>query len=252
MDSLWNIDQNVNAPPPPTTNNTPITTQLLQLQQNFAIELDQKQKIIEEQQELLLQLQQSIQETRDGKYLQPHQDQSSQIKNNNVQDIWDVMHSTQQEQTQDNSQNNSNKHKYDNFIEQQLLKDKFNNIRKFSGNKYDDIDEWLENIEHDFSSTLVSNEIKLKLIPKSLTNDAKNWFEQNKHRIMSWKNFKTEIQNRFQSSLHKDQKFIRLRERKQQLKETGQQFIDIIEKLCYQVNPLMTEEEKNVTYKSGT
>ena len=42
----------------------------------------------------------------------------------------------------------NNTSKYDNFIEQQLLKDKVINIRKFSGNKYDDVDEWLENIEH--------------------------------------------------------------------------------------------------------
>ncbi|CAM4923075.1 unnamed protein product [Rotaria socialis] len=67
----------------------------------------------------------------------------------------------------------NNSFKYDNFIEQQLIKEKINNIRKHSGNKHDDVDEWLQNIEQDFSSTLVSEEIKLKLIPKSLTNDAK-------------------------------------------------------------------------------
>jgi len=75
----------------------------------------------------------------------------------------------------------NNTSKYDNFIEQQSLKDKVINIRKFSDNKYDDVDEWLENIEHDFSATLIGDEIKLKLIPKSVTNDAKNWFEQTKH-----------------------------------------------------------------------
>jgi hypothetical protein len=66
--------------------------------------------------------------------------------------------------------------KYDHFIEQQLLKDKISNSKKFSGDKHEDVDEWLENIEHDFSSTLVSEEIKLKVVPKSLTNDAENWF----------------------------------------------------------------------------
>ena len=100
----------------------------------------------------------------------------------------------------------------------------------------------------DFSTTLVGDEIKLKLIPKSLTNDAKNWFEQNKHRITSWKIFKVEIQNRFQSSLHKDQKFMRLRERKQQLKETGQQFIDAIEKLCFQSESFNDRTRENASY----
>ncbi|CAF4923426.1 unnamed protein product [Rotaria socialis] len=67
----------------------------------------------------------------------------------------------------------NNSFKYDNFIGQQLIKEKINNIRKYSGNKYDDVDEWLQNIEQDFSSTLVSDEIKLKLIPKSVTDDTK-------------------------------------------------------------------------------
>ncbi|CAF2184494.1 unnamed protein product [Rotaria magnacalcarata] len=144
----------------------------------------------------------------------------------------------------------NNSFKYDNFIEQQLIKEKINNIRKYSGNKYDDVDEWLQNIQQDFSSTLVSDEIRLKLIPKSLTNDAKSWFEQNKHRLLSWQTFTVEIQNRFQSSLHTDQKFIRLRERTQQPKETGQQFIDVMEKLCFQVNPNMMEQEKMLHIKA--
>ncbi|CAF1169029.1 unnamed protein product [Adineta steineri] len=144
-----------------------------------------------------------------------------------------------------------NPRKYDNFIEQQLIKDKITNIRKFSGNKYDDVDEWLQNIDHDFSSTLVSEEVKLKIILRSLTNDAKNWFEQNKHRLSTWVIFKKEIQHRFQSSLHKDERFIRLRERKQQTKETGQQFIDAMEKLCFQVNSSMKEEEKMLHIKAG-
>jgi hypothetical protein len=66
------------------------------------------------------------------------------------------------------------------------------------------VDEWLENIEHNFSSTLVSEEIKLKLIPKSLTNDAENWFEKDKDRLESYKSFKMEVQHRFQSPLHRD------------------------------------------------
>jgi hypothetical protein len=86
---------------------------------------------------------------------------------------------------------------------------------------------------------------------KSLTNDAENWFEQNKHRLSSWSTFKMEIEHRFQSSLHKDQKFIRLRERKQQSQGTGQQFIDAMEKLCFQVNPLMLEQQKMLHIKAG-
>jgi hypothetical protein len=75
--------------------------------------------------------------------------------------------------------------KYDHFIEQQLLKEKINNIKKFSGNKHEDVDEWLQHIEHDFSSTIISDEIKLKLVPKNLINNAENWFGQNKHRLTS-------------------------------------------------------------------
>ncbi|CAF5171725.1 unnamed protein product, partial [Rotaria magnacalcarata] len=69
--------------------------------------------------------------------------------------------------------------------------------------------------------------------------------------LLSWQTFTVEIQNRFQSSLHTDQKFIRLRERTQQPKETGQQFIDVMEKLCFQVNPNMMEQEKMLHIKAG-
>jgi hypothetical protein len=141
--------------------------------------------------------------------------------------------------------------KYDHFIEQQLLKEKINNIKKFSGNKHEDVDEWLQHIEHDFPSTIISDEIKLKLVPKSLINNAENWYGQNKHRLTSWEIFKKEIKHRFESAHHQDEKFTRLRERKQQLKETGQQFIDAMEKLCFQVNPSMIEQEKMLHIKAG-
>jgi hypothetical protein len=209
--------------------------QLQLCQENLMAELAQKQKIIEEQKHLLLQLQSNIQELMTDKH---HQQQHEQHPEPSQPPLTD-------------NKIRNNTPKYDNFIEQQLLKEKISNIKKFSGNKHDDVDEWLENIEHDFSSTLVSEDIKLKIIPKSLTNDAENWFQQNKHRLISWRIFKVEIQHRFRSSLHKDEKFTRLRERKQQLKETGQQFIDAMEKLCFQVNPLMMEQEKMLHIKAG-
>jgi hypothetical protein len=127
----------------------------------------------------------------------------------------------------------NNSFKYENFIERQLLKEKINSIQKFLCNKFDDVDEWLQNIEHDFSSTLFSEEIELKLIPKNLVNDAENRLEQNKHLLSPCSTVKMEIQHRYQSSLHKDQKFIRLRERKQQSQETGQEVIDAMEKLYF-------------------
>ncbi len=235
------------------SNNFPHSNlQFHHLQESFAAELAQKQKIIEDQQQLLLQLQSSIQELMNGKHEQQHHEPLPQATiYNNLQPNSNLISLPRMESSSAHNRIENNTSKYDNFIEQQILKDKINNIRKFSGNKYDDVNEWLDNIEHDFSSTLVSEEIKLKLIPKSLTNDAENWFEQNKHRLTSWKIFKIEIQHRFQSSLHKDQKFTRLRERKQQLKETGQQFIDAMEKLCFQVNSSMTEQEKMLHIKAG-
>jgi hypothetical protein len=163
--------------------------ELQQLHETFAVDLAQKQKIIEDQDKLLYLLKSNIQELLDDKQ--------------NQQDHGLLLQTTEHKI-----------YKYDNFIEQQLIKDKITNIRKFSGNKYDDVDEWLQNIDHDFSSTLVSEEVKLKIIPKRLINDAKNWFEQNKHRLSTWVIFKKEIQHQFQSSLHKDERFIRLRERK--------------------------------------
>jgi hypothetical protein len=227
--------------------------QLQHLQETFAAQLVQTQKVIEEQRQLLFQQQLNIQELRDGKRKEQHHGLSVQFSNNvnNPHDHPNFSSSSQVKAPSAHKPLANNSFKYDNFIEQQLLKDKINNIRKFSGNKFDDVDEWLQNIEHDFSSTLISDEIKLKLIPKSLTHDAENWFEQNKHRLLTWTTFKIEIQHRFQSSLHKDQKFIRLRERKQQSKETGQQFIDAMEKLCFQVNSSMMEQEKMLHIKAG-
>ena len=227
--------------------------QLQRLQETIAVELAQKQKIIEDQQKLLLLLQVNIQELLNDRQNQQDQGLSSQTTdhNNGNNSSSDTVFLSQMKRPTIHNTTEHHTFKYDNFIEQQLIKDKTTNIRKFSGNKYDDVDEWLQNIDHDFSSTLVSEEVKLKIIPKSLTNDAKNWFEQNKHRLSTWIIFKNEIQHRFQSSLHKDERFMRLRERKQQTKETGQQFIDAMEKLCFQVNSSMMEEEKMLDIKAG-
>lgn len=190
--------------------------------EKLMIEMQRRQQIIEQQQHALEQLQ------------------------------WNIQHlTTKPELKLDNIESGMITCKYDNFIEQQLLKEKINNIRKFSGNKDEDVDDWLLNIEHDFSATHVSDNIKLKIIPKGLTQDAHTWYEQNKHRITSWNIFKIEIRERFQSSLHMDLKFSRLKERKQLLRETGAQFIDAMEKLCFQVNPTMTEQEKMAHIKAG-
>ena len=90
----------------------------------------------------------------------------------------------------------------------------------------------------------------MKIIPKSLTQDANNWYVQNKHRITTWNEFKVEIRERFRSGFHQDMKFSRLKERKQQLKETGQQFVNAMEKLCFQVNATMTDQEKMAHIKA--
>lgn len=220
-----------------------------QLQKFFNDELEKKQQIIEEQQRILNQLQLHLQtitmSQQRGGSSQWNDDEENLKNNGQPTSTMEIGRTTIWKPAENNLS------KYDNFIEQQILKEKISNIRRFAGNKYEDVDEWIQNIEHDFSSTLVSDGIKMKLIPKGLTNDAKSWFEQNKHRIASWDIFKTEIKDRFQSSLYKDEKFIQLRERKQQPKETGQQFIDAMEKLCFQVNHSMSEQEKMLHIKAG-
>ncbi|CAF4667464.1 unnamed protein product, partial [Rotaria socialis] len=170
----------------------------------------QTQKVIEGQRQLLLQQQIHIEKLMHEEFHQQHHGHASHsaVYNNPNINSNSPLSSVEPQPLQKSLGNNS--FKYDNFIEQQFIKEKINNIRKYSGNKYDDVDEWLQNIGQDFSSTLVSDEIKLKLIPKSVTNDVKSWFEQNKHRLLSWQTFTMEIKNRFQSSLHTDQKFIRL------------------------------------------
>ncbi len=106
--------------------------QLHHLQESFVAELAQKQKIIEEQQQLLLQLQLNIQELMDEKHSQRHQELLTQatISNDNNSNL---VFSSQMEPPHIHVDNH--KSKYDNFMEQQLLKDKINNIRKFSSNK---------------------------------------------------------------------------------------------------------------------
>ncbi|CAF1264737.1 unnamed protein product [Adineta steineri] len=222
---------------------------LQHLREIYDMEIALKERIIEDQGKLLQLLNIKMQRLLNDKQTQQEHERMEQQSTHNEDNNSNS--DTLLQRTTNDNMIQLNPRKYDNFIEQQLIKDKITNIRKFSGNKYDDVDEWLQNIDHDFSSTLVSEEVKLKIIPRSLTNDAKNWFEQNKHRLSTWVIFKKEIQHRFQSSLHKDERFIRLRERKQQTKETGQQFIDAMEKLCFQVNSSMKEEEKMLHIKAG-
>ena len=121
--------------------------QLQHLQGIFAAELAQKQKIIEDQRQLLLQQQLNIQELKDRKLKEQHHGFSGQsINYNNINNPHNHPNSSSSLQVEAPSAHKplgNNSFKYDNFIEQQLLKDKINNIRKFSGNKFDDVDEWL-------------------------------------------------------------------------------------------------------------
>ncbi|CAF1174560.1 unnamed protein product [Didymodactylos carnosus] len=139
----------------------------------------------------------------------------------------------------------------DRYMEQLLIKEKVNNMPRFSGNANDDVDEWLKKIHSTFASTKANTHQKFELINKCFLGEAENWYKNRSHRYASWADFESAFRERFTPIMAVTQKFERLTNRIQAIHENVQHYVDDMENLMYEYNPRMAESERLVYLKNG-
>lgn len=83
------------------------------------------------------------------------------------------------------------------------------NPKTFKGGK-DDVNKWLEEIEHLFDAAHIPGSIRLDLISYSLRCDALELFKTNRSSLTLWKVFVLELKKAFASSFHGEVAFKKL------------------------------------------
>ncbi|CAF3231890.1 unnamed protein product [Rotaria sp. Silwood2] len=132
-----------------------------------------------------------------------------------------------------------------------IVGDLIKNPKTFKGNK-DDVNKWIEDIEHLFNIAHIPDSIRLDLISYSLRGDALEWFKTNRSAFVSWKTFVGEIKRAFTSSFQGELAFKKLESYTQGENQSIRSFFNEVLKLCKEADPTMSETTKLKTLLNKT
>ena len=130
-----------------------------------------------------------------------------------------------------------------NDLRKAIVEDLIKNPKVFKGGK-DDVNKWIEDIEHLLNLAHVPEPSRLDLISYSLRSDALQWFKNNKNLFTSWSIFITEIKRAFTSSFHEELAFKKLESYNQGENQSIRNFFNEVLKLCREADPTMSEATK--------
>ena len=130
-----------------------------------------------------------------------------------------------------------------NDLRKAIVEDLIKNPKVFKGGK-DDVNKWIEDIEHLLNLAHVPEPSRLDLISYSLRSDALQWFKNNKNLFTSWSIFITEIKRAFTSSFHEELAFKKLESYNQGENQYIRNFFNEVLKLCREADPTMSEATK--------
>ena len=132
-----------------------------------------------------------------------------------------------------------------------IVGDFIKNPKTFKGNK-DDVNKWIEDIEHLFNIAHISDSIRLDLISYSLRGDALEWFKNNRSLFTSWTTFVSELKRAFTSSFCGELAFKKLESYTQGENQSIRSFFNEVLKLCKEVDTTMSEATKLKTLLNKT
>ena len=132
-----------------------------------------------------------------------------------------------------------------------IVGDLIKNPKTFKGNK-DDVNKWIDEIEHLLDIAHIPNAIRLDLISYSLRGDALEWFKNNRSVFTSWKVFVAELKRAFKSSFHGELAFKKLESYTQGENQSICSFFDEVLKLCKEADATMSEATKLKTLLNKT
>ena len=117
------------------------------------------------------------------------------------------------------------------------------NPKTFKGGK-DDVNKWIEEIEHLFDVAHIPESTRLDLISYSLRGDALEWFKANRSSLTLWTVFVLELKKAFTSSFHGEVAFKKLEAYTQGENQSIRNFFTEVLKLCKEADPTMSEATK--------
>jgi len=132
-----------------------------------------------------------------------------------------------------------------------IVSDLIKNPKTFKGAK-DDVQKWIEDIEHLLDIGRIPESSRLDLIAYLLRGDALQWYKTNQELFTSWTVFIQELKRAFTSSFYAEIAFKRLESYHQGENQSIRNFFNEVLKLCKETDSTMSEATKLKTLLSKT
>lgn len=113
----------------------------------------------------------------------------------------------------------------------------------FQGSK-EDVNKWIEDVDHLFNLAHIPDVNKLDLISYALKGDALQWYKNTKQSLITWGIFVQEIKKAFTSSYQQELSFKKLESYCQGPHQSVRNYYNETLKLCTEADPTMTESTK--------
>ena len=130
-----------------------------------------------------------------------------------------------------------------NDLRKAILEDLIKNPKVFKGSK-DDVNKWIDDIEHLLDVAHIPDPSRLDIISYSLRGDALQWYKNNKTTFTSWAIFVHELKRAFTSSFHEELAFKKLEIYTQGENQLIRNFFNEVLKLCKEADSTMSESTK--------
>ena len=136
-----------------------------------------------------------------------------------------------------------------NDLRKAIVADLIKNPKTFKGGR-DDVDKWIEEIEHLLEVAHIPDTCRLDIISYSLRGDALQWYKNNKTLFTSWTTFICELKRAFKSSFHEELAFKKLEAYTQGENQSIRNFFNEVLKLCKEADSTMSESTKLKTLQN--
>ncbi|CAF1608338.1 unnamed protein product, partial [Didymodactylos carnosus] len=113
-----------------------------------------------------------------------------------------------------------------------IMENMIKNPKTFTGGK-EDVRKWLEELENQFESADIPDTNRFSIISCHLKAEAKQWFNDNKIKITSWKSFVDEIKKAFTSSYQAELSFNKLESYNQGQNQTIRNYYTEMHKISF-------------------
>ena len=130
-----------------------------------------------------------------------------------------------------------------NDLRKAILESFIKTPKVFKGGK-EDVQKWLEDLDHLFNIAHIPDVNKLDLISYSLQGDALQWYKNSKSILTTWEIFVQEIKKAFISSYQQELSFKKLESYSQGTHQSIRNYYNEVLKLCTEADPSMTDSTK--------